>query len=618
MKKDIPFVWSTECEEAFCRIKEGLLDSQTNSRYFIDYDRVERGDDKLVIRTDASTLGLGAVLEIVDSRDDTRRRPVMAVSRSLQGAETRYAPTDLELLAIKFATEKLRYYVSGLRFWIETDHQPLIPLLGGREAQNNRTLRWLNSFSDLMFTPKYIPGKSNAVADYLSRETQLMQIDYERELDALIQSVEREGLPEIDEEPIDALNSLPEPILIGDTRAFTEEDQVAQCIARYHDLSDIIEDQKDCVDLLQWIEVRKGRIAAVSESNVFKRHTRGLYIDADDVVHHKKGIVVTSRQTQRDIFMTFHGVVNPHMSAKKVRSALANRFWWPDIIETTEHWTRGCQACIERNQKFLKSPPNFTIRQRFEQIEFDLVLLPKTRTLGDSASGAFALCAIDSATRWPFIAPIGRKTATNVAKALFDNCFTFGFPKALRSDEGREFKNCTMKHLAELLHAKQFFGIPYRPQSQGMIERSNASIKEFLTEVAFDLSYDWDDPTVIACVLMCLRSRPHEALNGLSPMEVVTGQKMNALESLTNIPLMLPKTSKSVRIASDIFKIAQRAQQADADTRGGRLLKYIESQRCLIGLYDEGEQVLVRLPSQNPLTKREKTRGEILQKLSPK
>ena len=54
----------------------------------------------------------------------------MLASRSLSETERHYAQTEKEAFAITWALEKFCEHVLGKIIHIETDHKPLIPLLG--------------------------------------------------------------------------------------------------------------------------------------------------------------------------------------------------------------------------------------------------------------------------------------------------------------------------------------------------------------------------------------------------------------------------------------------------------------------------------------------------------
>ena len=51
-------------------------------------------------------------------------------SRSLSETETRYAQIEKEALALTWAAEKFAEYVLSKVIVLETDHKPLVPLLG--------------------------------------------------------------------------------------------------------------------------------------------------------------------------------------------------------------------------------------------------------------------------------------------------------------------------------------------------------------------------------------------------------------------------------------------------------------------------------------------------------
>lgn len=51
-------------------------------------------------------------------------------SRALTKAEQRYAQLEKEALASTWAVERFEEYIRGLRAVFETDHKPLVSLLG--------------------------------------------------------------------------------------------------------------------------------------------------------------------------------------------------------------------------------------------------------------------------------------------------------------------------------------------------------------------------------------------------------------------------------------------------------------------------------------------------------
>src|SRR5204862_8328409 len=115
IKKDIQFEWTKDCQEAFERLKE-LLTKEPILRH-PDFNK------PFILSTDGSKLGLGAILA---QEDDEGRIGVIAyASKTLVGAQQNHSASELELLAVKWATDQFHVYLLGKPFTIITDHQPL-------------------------------------------------------------------------------------------------------------------------------------------------------------------------------------------------------------------------------------------------------------------------------------------------------------------------------------------------------------------------------------------------------------------------------------------------------------------------------------------------------------
>ncbi|CAG8700505.1 10640_t:CDS:1, partial [Ambispora gerdemannii] len=75
---------------------------------------------KFILATDASKLGLGAILSQLDP--NRNERPVAYVSRGLSPAERNYAIHEMECLAVVWAVKYFRQYLLEQKFDLITDH----------------------------------------------------------------------------------------------------------------------------------------------------------------------------------------------------------------------------------------------------------------------------------------------------------------------------------------------------------------------------------------------------------------------------------------------------------------------------------------------------------------
>lgn len=121
-------------------------------------------DKPLILTTDASGYALGAVLSQLQENIE---RPIAFASRTLNDAETRYATNEKEALAIIWAVNKFKPYLYGAKFTLVTDHKPLTFIKPS--DKNSKILRWRLDLEIFDYEVKYKEGKSNVVADALSR-----------------------------------------------------------------------------------------------------------------------------------------------------------------------------------------------------------------------------------------------------------------------------------------------------------------------------------------------------------------------------------------------------------------------------------------------------------------
>jgi uncharacterized protein YqgQ len=154
------FKWGKEQQEAFETLKEKMLEAAPLEHP--DFNK------QFIISTDASLGALGAVLSQLD--EEGRERPIAFASKTLTGAETRYSPTELELLAIKWAvTDKFKQYIIGREFTVYSDHEALGKLGNNKEINNKKLARWIMALEGYDITINYRSGKKNQNADALSR-----------------------------------------------------------------------------------------------------------------------------------------------------------------------------------------------------------------------------------------------------------------------------------------------------------------------------------------------------------------------------------------------------------------------------------------------------------------
>ncbi|KAE9025248.1 hypothetical protein PR001_g12478 [Phytophthora rubi] len=165
LKADAAWSWRPEHQTAFDAVKTSL----STAPVLILPDPSK----PFHVVCDASDFAIDCALMQFD--DEGRDRVISYQSRQLKPAERNYPVHDKELLAMRYALIKFRVYLLGEQtFAIYTDHASL------RTATKNphlsqRMARCLSLFSKYNFVVRYKPGKTNILADALSRRPDYVQ-----------------------------------------------------------------------------------------------------------------------------------------------------------------------------------------------------------------------------------------------------------------------------------------------------------------------------------------------------------------------------------------------------------------------------------------------------------
>ena len=160
LSKHTAWLWGPDQDRAFSAVKEELIKPTILALY--------NTKAPTIVSADASSYGLGAVLL---QQQGTQWKPIAYASRSMSETETRYAQIEKEALATTWACERFSTYILGMKFTIETDHKPLVPLLGSKNLDRlpPRILRFRLRLARFDYTIVHVAGKHLYTADTLSR-----------------------------------------------------------------------------------------------------------------------------------------------------------------------------------------------------------------------------------------------------------------------------------------------------------------------------------------------------------------------------------------------------------------------------------------------------------------
>ncbi|PIK59982.1 pol polyprotein [Apostichopus japonicus] len=160
-KKPTQISWTDVANKAFTDSKSALADATLLSH--------PHPDAPTCLMTDASDVAVGGVL---NQCVNGQWKPLSFFSKKLKPAETRYSTFGRELLAIYLVIKHFRHWLEGRRFFILTDHKPLVfSSSTSPDRYSPREIRHLDFISQFTSDIRHVKGSENQAADALSRIT---------------------------------------------------------------------------------------------------------------------------------------------------------------------------------------------------------------------------------------------------------------------------------------------------------------------------------------------------------------------------------------------------------------------------------------------------------------
>ena len=140
--------WTPQCQEALQKLQK-----VRSEKPILKLPNMRK---QFTLRTDASSVGLGAVLL---QEWEGELFPVIYASRKMLEREQRYSTIERECLGIVWAMDKLIKYLHGRKFVLQTDHKPLT-FLKSASFRNSRVMRWALALQEFAFDVHPIKGES--------------------------------------------------------------------------------------------------------------------------------------------------------------------------------------------------------------------------------------------------------------------------------------------------------------------------------------------------------------------------------------------------------------------------------------------------------------------------
>ena len=432
------------------------------------------GTGTIYLMVDASLQGWGAVLEQVGT--DGLRHPCRFESGIWSNAEKNYDATKRELRGLLYALKRMKRYLYGTHFVVETDAQVLIYQVNGSvsDIPGALLLRWLAWIRHFDFEIRHIAGRRNGAADALSRKP-----PGPSDVDDL------RDLPDIDD-AIDADMYLSEyeEVLRG-TYAGTRPPRTSEEGDEpvWHEDNTWSRDSLNIAYFLTTGTYPAGVIRKPDRHSFRLRalkHTvleKTLFLRPSCPSAQPRRVVDNAKDRDR-VFTACHSQCG-HRGRDSTYHRITTSYYWKGMYQWVEDRCRKCEPCQRHGVKQYEDGARHSIprSQPFWKINADIQWIPGKR-------GRKPLIEVrDDLTNY-LVARLlkNAKSATVTRFFRHDIILQWGLPVEVLLDNGSEFKG-ELTSLLQALNIRTINISPYNSRANGINEAGHFPLAQGLAKL---------------------------------------------------------------------------------------------------------------------------------------
>ena len=421
-------------------------------------------------------------------------------------------------------TEKFSDYLHlGLPFEVFTDNNPLTYIL--TSAKLNATgLRWVARLADYNFSIKYRAGKKHIDADYLSRHP---VAEFEKHASSYDQLLPTQNVQIVLSDV--AKNKGNQPTLSVDVNMLSLEEKNAGSVKQLTTAELVAAQRNDGIVGPVYETVLNGKRMLNSEAKGLNRASR-LLLSQFKKLKLVNGVLMRNTCTANQIVLPrcYHELVYRelhqnlgHLGPERVVELARKRFYWPYMQKNIEFFIQNKCPCIKSKKPNVPEKAKLVpidATSPFELVSIDFIHLDRCK-----GGYEYALVVVDHFTRFIQLYPTKNKSARSAADQIFNKyILSYGFPRRIHHDQGREFNNSLFDRLQQLSGISGSRTTAYHPMGDGQPERVNRTLVNMLKCLGQNEKANWKDH--LAKLAFAYNSTVNKATN-YSPFYLMMGRE---------------------------------------------------------------------------------------------
>ena len=429
----------------------------------------------IALTTDASQYAIGGVLEQFSGGV---WQPLGFWSKHLKPDKQRWTTFRRELYALHQSVRHFQREIDGKHLVCFTDHKALLGAFTNPASQYHDPIASNHLAEVSMWTNdvRFIDGKSNAVADWLSRPPNVPMGEAYRLMT-----------------PVDALH------------------------LEIIDHKELAEAQKGCNDVKAHMS---NKIPGATKMRTVE-FSPGVELYCKMSADGCTARPLVPLNWRDKVIKMYHNL--GHRGREPTLERVEARYYWPSMKKDVAEFVKHCNPCQQVKITQTIKPVIARIKvpdKRFSDLQVDVV-----GPMTPSHSMRYLFTVFDRTSRWVEAVPMQEANAKSCAMALIDGWIQrFGLPQILTSDNGNTFVAQVWKEVCKQLNLDISYTPPYHPSSLGGVERKHRDIKSGLKTTLIQMENETGDKWLgrLPWVMLACRTALQKDL-GTSPAELVLG-----------------------------------------------------------------------------------------------
>ena len=537
--------------------------------------------------------------------------PIAFISKALTTNELKYTMWEKEFYAVVWAVKYFRPYLTGHHFKIRSDNKPTTQMLSNISVKlstttSNRVARWINLLQAYDYVIEHHPGKSNVVADALSRFPIVANLTESRmtikpnslPINDPASTFRDPRTPPADRPACDATPqrpyrivthsqtttthtiypiplTIPEPpTLRHSTTIPLHNDPSMYQMANINVSTPTPHAEDKILHLLR---------EAYDKDDTLKEIYKSLINEQCHARYRLHNRLIVTRETPPRIFipedtdvraLLFHEIHNTplggHPGFHKMYAYTRRLFVGPKLREDVLDFVRSCPECQlakpRSDRPYGTMMPLPIPEDVWQDISMDLIT---NLTKSNNCTSIFVI--VDRFSKMSHFIPLPQQAdAPVLAQVFIDNIVKLhGLPRSIVSDRDPRFVSSFWREMFSILDTKLRFSTANHPQTDGQTERTNRTLEQYLRLYAKHRPTRW--AAYLSLAELAYNNSVHSS-TGVSPFFLVYQRHPNLPLDLA-VSELHSKNAATEVLLNERHQMIIKAKECLANTRN-RMIYY--------------------------------------------